>query len=222
MRYLVLLLLKAISLTFYRFDGRWLTPQPPPPWKDLRLIALLNHTSLFEWLFVGVAPNHLLRRIAKQALVPIAEETVSRPLVGRFFRILAPDFIPITRRPDHTWEAVLESIDPESLVVILPEGRMMRADGLDKHGRPMTVRGGIADIIRVIPEGRMLLGYSGGLHHVQVPGQGWPKLFREIRIALELVDIEEYRNSFGDLDPKDFKSAVRRDLERRRDELCPR
>ena len=33
------------------------------------------------------------------------------------------------------------------VVVLSPEGRMKRKNGLDKHGRPMTVRGGIGDIL---------------------------------------------------------------------------
>jgi hypothetical protein len=37
------------------------------------------------------------------------------------------------------------------MVLMAPEGRMKRADGLDAHGQPMTVRGGIADILEVVP-----------------------------------------------------------------------
>lgn len=52
-------------------------------------------------------------------------------------------------------------------VIIMPEGRMMRANGLDKNSRAMTVRGGIADIVRSIPPGLLLLrpgaGISAGL-----------------------------------------------------------
>ncbi len=79
------------------------------------------------------------------------------------------------------------------MVMILPEGRMMRRNGLDSNGQPMTVRGGIADILDAIPDGRMLLAYSGGLHHVQAPGDGLPRLFRSIRLNLEAVDIADYR-----------------------------
>ena len=66
---------------------------------------------------------------------------------------------------------MLRQIDPDAMVLILPEGRMKRATGLDSEGKPMTVRGGIADILETIGEGRMLLAYSGGLHHVQAPGR---------------------------------------------------
>ena len=107
------------------------------------------------------------------------------------------------------------------MVIILPEGRMKRADGLDKKGNPMTVRGGIADILRAIPDGYMLVAYSGGLHHVQVPGQKFPNLFRTLRMRLEEIDIASYKEALGlGLDPAGFKHRVKRDLERRRDTYC--
>ena len=56
---------------------------------------------------------------------------------------------------------------PDTMVIIMPEGRMMRANGLDKNSRAMTVRGGVADIVRSIPPGLLLLrpgaGISAGL-----------------------------------------------------------
>ena len=110
------------------------------------------------------------------------------------------------------------------MVMILPEGRMKRANGLDSEGKPMTVRGGIADILETIGEGRMLLAYSGGLHHVQIPGDRFPRLFKTIRINLEVVDIGAYRDArmaeAGN--PRGFKRAVVDDLERRRDPSAPR
>ena len=86
----------------------------------------------------------------------------------------------------------------------------------------MTVRGGIADILESIGEGRMLLAYSGGLHHVQVPGETNPRLFQTIRMRLELVDIDSYREQMMAVyGPKAFKKAVAEDLERRRDLYSP-
>ena len=86
----------------------------------------------------------------------------------------------------------------------------------------MTVRGGIADILESIGEGRMLIGYSGGLHHVQAPGERWPRLFKTIRIRLELLDIGTYRRELMEQAGREgFKRAVVEDLERRRDLYCP-
>ena len=222
MRYLFLLFLKAVSHAFYRHETRWLAAPPPPPWEDLRLLAFMHHTSLFEWLCVAHAPNHLLRRVAQRGVIPIAQKTYDRAIVGSFYRVLAPEMVPISREPDHTWEEVMRRVDPEALVIIAPEGRMMRANGLDKNGMPMTVRGGIADILRALDGGKMLIAYSGGLHHVQVPGQRVPNLFRDVRMSLEILDIDDYKRSLG-VDPaaKGFKSAVKRDLEHRRDTLRP-
>ncbi len=222
LRYLLLLAIKLATLVFYRFETRWMTEMPRPPLSDLRVIALLHHTSLFEWLFAGSVPNYFLREIARRAVVPAAEVTVSRPVVGTFLKLLAPQLMAISRRPDHTWEAVLGEIDEDSLVVILPEGRMMRANGLDKHGKPMTVRGGIADILRVVSEGRFLVAYSGGLHHVQVPGQLLPRPFRTLKMSFEVLDIADYRRALGGTEDEEaFKEAVKADLQRRRDLHCP-
>jgi hypothetical protein len=68
----------------------------------------------------------------------------------------------------------------------------------------------------------MLLAMSGGLHHVQVPGQRFPKLFKPIRMSLEYLDIPEYKRELG-IDPgeKGFKAAVKRDLQQRTETLRP-
>jgi 1-acyl-sn-glycerol-3-phosphate acyltransferase len=221
LRTTLLLILKGIGRTFYTYDVRWLSGMPKGPWDDLRIIAFLNHTSLYEWLYAGAIPNHLLRRIASRGFIPVADITIRRPVYGRFLKTLAPQLVPITREPDHTWQAVIDQLDPESMVIIFPEGRMKRANGLDKHGNPMTVRGGIADLLQAIPEGQMLIAYSAGLHHVQVPGQTIPNLFRTLRMTLEFVDIEEYRAGLLERSAGgNFKRNVREDFERRRDLYC--
>ena len=68
-------------------------------------------------------------------MIPVAEKTIRRPMVGKFFSLLAAHVVSITRERDHTWREVLTRIDPDSMVLILPEGRMMRANGLDSEGR---------------------------------------------------------------------------------------
>ncbi len=155
-------------------------------------------------------------------MVPIAQKTAGRPVVGRFYGLVAKRVISITRERDESWREVLRQIDPDAMVLILPEGRMKRATGLDADGKPMTVRGGIADILETIGEGRMLLAYSGGLHHVQVPGERFPRLFKKIRMRLEVLDIAAYREArMAEGGPRGFKRAVVEDLERRRDLYCP-
>jgi len=68
----------------------------------------------------------------------------------------------------------------------------------------------------------MLLAYSGGLHHVQAPGQHLPRLFKTLRMNLEEVDIPTYRDSLNHhSDPQEFKHLVKLDLAARRDRHCP-
>ena len=220
--FLILFVIRVGTRIFYRFDFRWIGPEPVPPWEPYKILTILNHTSLFEWLYIGGVPISFLWRISGHAMVPIAEKTINRPFVGRFFRLLAPHMLPISRQADHTWEAVLDRVTEDVMIIILPEGRMKRANGLDRHGNPMTVRGGIADILAAIPEGKMLIAYSGGLHHVQVPGQHLPRPFKTLQMNLEEVDIPTYRASFEcSADPQEFKHRVKQDLSARRDRHCP-
>jgi hypothetical protein len=213
--------LKILSRIFYRHDWAFVGTVPPNPWKGLRLVVFLNHTSLFEPLFLGVPPGSFIWRLARHGVVPAADKTTDRPLVGMIFRFIAHEVIPITRQRDDTWSQVLSTIEADSMVAIAPEGRMKRANGLDLHGKPMTVRGGVADIMLAMKEGRMLLAYSGGLHHVQVPGHV-PNVFRTVRLRGEVLEIAGYiREMMQDGGEEQFKRNVIRDLERRRDLYCP-
>lgn len=66
----------------------------------------------------------------------------------------------------------------------------------------------------------MIVAYSGGLHHVQVPGQKLPKLFKTIKINLELIDIPEYKSKFN-TEGIQWKRDVTNDLQVRLENNCP-
>lgn len=216
--YGLLLGIKFFGAAFYRYNIRWVGRTPPDPWTGLRLVLLLNHTSLYEPLFAGFVPFRFLRNISRNGLVPVADKTLNRPLVGIFYRQVAGNVIPISRLRDSTWERFLAKIRSDSLILMAPEGRMKRSDGFDAEGQPMTVRGGIADLLRAIQSGRMLIAYSAGLHHVQVP-----RLFKTLGMRIESVDIERYKmrilRRWG---AAGFKAGVIRDLQERRDRYCRR
>ncbi|MEO8218594.1 MAG: 1-acyl-sn-glycerol-3-phosphate acyltransferase, partial [Acidobacteriota bacterium] len=214
--YALLLAFRFLSRIFFRVDFQWVGEVLPGPWRRIRLVCFLNHTSLFEPIFVGAVPGHFLWRIARHGVVPAAEKTLNRPLVGKIFRLVAAHVVSVTRERDHTWYSVLQKIDPDSMVVIFPEGRMKRADGFDAHGRPMSSRGGVAEVIETIAEGRMLIAYSEGLHHIQVPGQRGFRIFKTAKMRLEVVLIEDYIRHIQQRGGN-FKREVMEDLDRRRD-----
>jgi acyltransferase-like protein len=217
----VLNLLRLLSKIFYRHDFDFIGPTPPDPWADLRVVVFLNHTSLFEPLFLGAVPVRFIWRLAAHGVVPAADKTTDRPLVGMVFKFVAHSVIAITRQRDDTWFEVLRTIDPDSMVVIAPEGRMKRANGLDLHGRPMSVRGGVADILGAVKEGRMLIAYSGGLHHVQVPGH-FPRIFKTVRLRVENLEIKDYiAEMLARGGEEEFKKNVMKDLDWRRDHYAP-
>ena len=84
----------------------------------------------------------------------------------------------------------------------------------------MTVRGGVADIINNLENGNMILCLSGGLHHVQAPGEHFPKLFKTIRMNLQSFDIKEYKARFPE-NTKERKILIIKDLQERLQRDCP-
>jgi len=219
--FLLLAAVKIVSDLLFRFRGERVDVVPQDGWSRVRLLAFLNHTSLYEPVLAGFAPYPLLWRFAFHGVLPVAEKTMRRN-IGLFFRFLARNVVVVTRQRDETWDEVLNRIDRNAIVMILPEGRMMRRNGLDASGREMTVRGGIADILDVLDDGLMLVVYSGGLHHIQAPGELLPRPFKTVRARVELVEIADYRRDLGhDRGLEVFRAAVIDDLTARRDRLCP-
>jgi hypothetical protein len=62
----------------------------------------------------------------------------------------------------------------------------------------------------------MLIVYSGGMHHIQTPGDHFPKIFKKIKIKLEITNIEKYKNCHNNGDHEFFKNEVIKDLTKRR------
>ncbi|MGD9253913.1 MAG: 1-acyl-sn-glycerol-3-phosphate acyltransferase [Holophagae bacterium] len=218
--FMLLLIVHLAARLHYRLRVEWITPEPRNYAKGTRIICILNHTSLYEPLLAGYAPAHLLWKFARHGVLPVAEKTMRRP-IGAFFAMLVRHTVVVTRQRDQTWDNVLNKVDDKAIVVILPEGRMKRANGLDSKGREMTVRGGIADILEVLDDGRMLMVYSGGLHHIQVPGEKIPHFFKTIRCRMEMIDIADYKRQLAESPSDgDLRKSVVADLTRRRDEYC--
>lgn len=215
LRYFLFSTIKAISGLFYRSDVSWVESEESSNWDDVRLIVFLNHTSLFEFLFLTAIPWQPLKRMAAKITLPFADNTADRPITGRFFKILVPKLISITRKRDESWDHFMNQIDAEDIVLIFAEGRMMRKGGLDKHGNPMSTRGGVADLMKMLGGGKMVVAYSGGLHHVQAPGDRVPKLFKKIAIRFEKLDLANYMQELPVDENLPFKEAVKQDLDRR-------
>ncbi|HEX2164659.1 MAG TPA: hypothetical protein VHM02_11980 [Thermoanaerobaculia bacterium] len=216
--YLLLLLVKGVARLFWSFESKWVGEVPAGDrWKGIRLVVILNHTSLYEWVFAGLPPARFLAKLARHGVVPVAAKTLERRWVGKFFGLVAAHVVPLTRHRDETWQTLLAKVDDrKAMVIILPEGKMMRRNGFDGEGKPMSVRGGVADLLLAIPEGRLLFAYSGGLHHVQAPGDRWPGLFRTVRMDFEVVDLASYRDHLlAHAGRQGFRDAVIADMEER-------
>jgi 1-acyl-sn-glycerol-3-phosphate acyltransferase len=222
-RFLLLCLVKCICFPLYRFQYRWLSDDGFDQVKEVRLLVFLNHTSLWEPIFVGGVPLNVLWRLSGDLLAPGADITLNdRAIVGRIYHSLFPGLIPISRNRDESWSEFMNLVDEDTLVAILPEGRMMRRNGLDKHGNPMTVRGGVADILQKKHSGKVMFVYSGGLHHIQAPGDKLPKIFQAIKANLEMMDIQDYKELIEPIDGKDFREKVVKDMQSRLESKIPR
>lgn len=218
---LIFSFVKMISRIFYTAEVKNVHGGPLPSWKNVKLLVLMHHTSLYEFLFLQSVPLEFLWKLPRNMIMPGADKTLKRPLTGLFFKLLVPGMISITRKRDNTWDTFLQYIDPSKIVMIIPEGRMKRPTGLDSEGKPMSVRGGVADILQRMHSGDMLIAYSGGLHHVQVPGQTIPNLFQKIKVNLELLPIADFKAPYANLEPDAFKKAVITDLEARMKKYVP-
>lgn len=219
--FLLMAKVKLLSHVFYRGRANWLSDEQEAALKDVRLVVFLNHTSLFEPLFIRFAPWSFVWHIAHKVVVPGADVTLKRPMAGKVLKTLLPGCIPITRKPDESWQHFLSHVSHDVITAILPEGRMKRRDGLDKHGKPMSVRGGVADILQRLHHGKMLFVYSGGLHHVQAPGDRWPRVFKTLSANLEIMDIAQYKTSLHKLGGDSFKDKVVADMNRRLRQCVP-
>ena len=225
--FLFLALLKLLSTIFYRGERTWLSKEQEETMKDVRLVVLLNHTSLFEPLFIRFAPWSWVWTLAQRLVVPAADVTMKRPLTGMLLKLLMPGCIPISRKNDHSWLNFLSHINSKTITGILPEGRMKRRDGKDKFGRPMSVRAGVADILDCLDDGKILFVYSAGLHHIQTPGERLPRVFKTIKANLELVDISDYKKQLEyqktDVlqEQNAFKRRVIADMNQRLEEKVP-
>jgi len=211
-KFLLLANFKLMVMLFYRFEQRWLCTTHKKAWNEVNFIIFLNHTSLFEPLFIRLAPMGFLWRIANDLVVPGADITMARPITGKIYKTLIPGCIPITRKKDRSWQNFLDHVDNDKINAILPEGRMMRKNGLDKDGQPMSIRSGFVDILQKLAQGKILFVYSGGLHHIQAPGDKRPKLFKKIKVNLEIIDLIDYKQQFNCNDKEKFKAQVMADV----------
>jgi 1-acyl-sn-glycerol-3-phosphate acyltransferase len=219
--FLVLASVKTLSTILFKCKVKWITNAPDYPWtNDIRHIVFLNHTSLYEPIFLQVVSYRYLWELSARANVPAADITLNRPIVGLFWKLMIPNIVPVTRKSDSSWENYVKNIRHDDVVLIAPEGRMKRPNGLDKYGKKMTVRGGVADIIMSMNDGKMLLAFSGGLHHVQAPGQHVPNFFRKIQMNIAYLDIADYKKKFPS-DPRAQKLAIVQDLQNRLENDCP-
>lgn len=219
--FLIVMVIRTIAGIFWPLEKKWIGDPPPyDVWKNARLLALMNHTSLYEPLFANALSIPFTWHFISRMVAPAAEKTLKRPIAGTFWKLMVPNAMSITRKRDGTWTNFMDTISDDSIIVIAPEGRMKRPNGLDVDGKKMTVRGGIADILEKTHAGYFILFYSGGLHHVQAPGQFFPRPFQRIKMNLEWLDIASYKAQFP-REPKAFKAAVLNDLQHRLENNCP-
>ena len=107
----------------------------------------------------------------------------------------------------------------DSVILLAPEGRMKRKNGLDLDGNKMTVKPGVVDILSGLNSGQMIVAHSAGLHHVQIPDEGLPRIFKTLEIQLSVFDIKTYTESFNEpIGEKNWRKLVLDDLQQKLEE----
>ena len=160
-------------------------------------------------------PTKFLWRLAGNLSFPVAEETLKNPVFRFMFKTLAPNVVSLSRKRDNTWQQFKEGIKDESMVIIMPEGRMVRKNGLDKHGNPMSVRKGIAELVPRFSGEKILIAYGGGLAHILPPGSYFPRPFKKIELNIEFIDVDSYIDTLNKKYNSSFADAIKEDLEDR-------
>lgn len=215
-RFNLLASLKLAGYLIYPSRLEWISKEPKE-WQEVSLILILNHTSLFEFVYGVSLPFSFLRELSKRLIIPVAASTMKNPFGNFVFSNLAPKTVQLTRRRDQSWQGFLDSIDSKDICIFMPEGRMKRLNGLDKSGKPMTVKTGVVDLLQKFSGKKMVIVYSSGLHHVLAPGQRLPRIFKKIFAKAELISVDSYLEQFSETN---LYESIPKDLEKRRDHHC--
>ena len=100
--------LKYLSRIFYRHDFQWVGDVPPRPWHNIRLVAFLNHTILFEP--VSSAAFRPFHPGGSQPTASFRGRQDHRASARRIdLQVRRASVIAITRERDHTWFEVLST-----------------------------------------------------------------------------------------------------------------
>ncbi len=216
-RFVFLAVLKTLGYLFYPSKLDWVS-RPPDDWSQVSLVLILNHTSLFEFVYGVAVPYRFLWLLSRRLVIPVADVTLSRPIAGFILSRLSPKTIGISRKRDESWQKFLAGVHQDDICIFMPEGQMKRKDGLNKDGGPMVVRHGVYELLSKFRGKNMLLVYSKGLHHVLAPGDVFPKIFKKIEASVEFLEVNTYLSQFSQEEQP--RKALAKDLQTRRDRYC--
>lgn len=217
LRFLFLSSIKTLGYVIYPSKLNWISKRPSD-WSDVSLILVLNHTSLFEFVYSVTLPYSFLKELSRNLVIPVAQKTLDKPLAGFVFKNLTPKTIGLSRKRDESWKYFLENIQSENICIFMPEGQMKRKNGLDKNGKPMKVKKGVYELMQKYRGKNMVLVYSHGLHHVFAPGDSFPKVFKKIEADIEFLSIDQYLSEYEN--SEDPATEIASDLQKRRDQYC--
>ncbi len=216
-RFAFLAFLKTAGYIIYPSKLNWLS-KTPDDWGQVSLILILNHTSLFEFVYGVALPFRFLWELSRRLVMPVADSTLNKPLAGFVFSRLASKTIALTRKRDESWQKFLAEVTGDDICIFMPEGQMKRRNGLDKNGKPMVVKQGVYELLLRFSGKNMVIVYSNGLHHVLAPGDRMPKFFKRVEAQLEYCEVDHYLKNF--IHQKKPGESVAKDLQERRDRYC--
>ena len=77
--------------------------------EKINLILFLNHTSLFEFIFITIVPIKYLWRMSEKLIFPVADISYDKFLFGNFIKKLGPYPIRISRKEINLGAIFLEN-----------------------------------------------------------------------------------------------------------------
>lgn len=217
LRFLFLALLKTLGYLFYPAKFNWIS-KGRGDWDQVSLVLVLNHTSLFEFVYSIALPYRFLWQLSRKLVMPVADVTLKKPISGFIFSRLAPKTISLSRKRDNSWLHFLSQISENDICIFMPEGQMKRRNGLDKHGKPMMVKLGVYELLKKYRGKNMVIVYSKGLRHILAPGGKVPKIFKKIEANLEFLEVDKYLDQHSH--HKHLGPFIAKDLQERRDRYC--
>lgn len=208
----------------YRCSWTWIGKNSDRGFQDMKALFLMNHTSYADHMIFVLVPINVIYKMFWNARIAVAQHQVKN--FKGLLQYLENNIVPLSRQRDDSWNNYLSNANAKSIFVMYPEGTRMSPEGLDKNGKKVRVKGGVADILELLPDGDIVILYLDGFYEILGAGMKFPKLFKKVRVTAEVVDIAALKHELAYTgrheDRYDFRVRFIEWFEKRKQEVLAR